>query len=477
MEYLPISIKVESQPCLVRGGGAVALRKIQRLLKAGADVTCIALQFEPAILTLADAGKIQTVQMDVNDYLTDARIIKAFLIISATGDRQLGEHVFEWAQKLGTWINTVDEKDLCQYITPAIVDRDPIVVAISSSGQAPVLARRIRERIEKLLPAQLGLLANKAGSLRDRVKQRFPTFMSRRTFWERFFSHTISDDIVAQKEIPADDVLIESIAKDDAHAGEVYLIGAGPGDPELLTIKALRLLQQADVVLHDQLVSDEILELVRRDAELISVGKSAGNHSVQQGTINQLLVKHARAGKRVCRLKGGDPFVFGRGGEELEILIQENIGYQIVPGITAAVGCSAYAGIPLTHREFSRNVLFITAHCKNSIDTLDWRSLAREKQTIAVYMGLLKSDVLSANLIRYGKSPSTPLAIIENGTRADQRVVVGELANLSQLIADYQIKSPAMIFIGEVAALAERLKWFKPDQHITDEQAYYLKSA
>ena len=477
MEYLPINIKLNQRRCLVLGGGAVAFRKIQMLLKAGAEVTCIALAFESAVKRLSDADKIHTIAMDVREYLTDQRIIESFLIISATGDRVLGEYVFRQAQRLGTWINTVDEKDLCQYITPAIVDRDPIIVAISSSGQAPVLARRIRERIEKVLPAQLGLLAKKAGALRNLVKQRFPSFMSRRTFWERFFNHSISDDIVAQRPVPDDTTLIEQIAEGDDATGEVFLIGAGPGDPELLTIKALRLLQQADVVLHDQLVSPEVLELVRRDAELISVGKSAGNHSVQQENINTLLVKHAQAGQRVCRLKGGDPFVFGRGGEELEVLIQENIRYQIVPGITAAVGCSAYAGIPLTHREHARNVLFITAHCKNSIDTLDWRSLAREKQTIAVYMGLLKSDVLSSNLMRYGKSPQTPLAIVENGTRAKQRVIQGTLGQLSELVAEHNIQSPAMIFIGEVAALSERLKWFKPDHHITDEQTYYLKSA
>ena len=478
MKYLPINIQLKHKPCLVLGGGAVALRKIQMLLKAEAQVTCVALQFNAGVRELADKEQIVIQQADVRDYLTDERIIQSFLIISATDDRALGEYVHQRAESLGTWTNTVDEKDLCHYITPAIVDRDPVIVSISSSGEAPVLARRIREHIEKVLPANLGLLAQKAGSLRSEIKQRFTTFMDRRKFWERFFSHSISDDIVAQKQIPDDATLIETIAQDEiSEEGEVYLIGAGPGDPELLTIKALRLLQQADVVLYDQLVSPEVLELVRRDAELISVGKSAGNHSVQQDTINDLLVKHAAAGKRVCRLKGGDPFVFGRGGEELDVLAQKGIRYQIVPGITAAVGCSAYAGIPLTHREFARNVLFITAHCKNSIDALDWTSLAREKQTIAVYMGLLKSEELSANLIRHGKDPKTPLALVENGTRNNQRVIRGTLENLSHLVTYYEVKSPTMIFIGEVVGLAEHLKWFKPEQHLLDEQTYFLKSA
>ncbi len=473
MNYLPINIDLRNKPTLVLGGGGVALRKIKMLLKAGAQITCISLYFEDEIQKLSKGQKLHLRKADLvadsAKILTTAFLSKYQLVITATDNEFIAKRVYQIAQDNQILVNTVDNRNLCNYITPAIVDRSPISVAISSSGTAPVLARNIREKIEKMLPQNIGQLAKKAHSMRHAVIQNIASFTGRKHFWERFFDSEHADDLLNNREIVNNETIIKSITNQLKTKGEVALVGAGPGDPELLTIKALRLIQEADVVFHDRLVSPEIIELVRRDAELISVGKTQGHHSVPQDQINQLLVKHAQKGQKVVRLKGGDPFVFGRGGEELQALKQHGIKFSIVPGITAAVGCSAYAGIPLTHRDFAQNVLFVTAHCKNSIDTLDWVSLAREKQTIAVYMGLMKSEVLSAKLIAHGKNPQTPVAIVENGTTQQQRVVRGQLQNLSERIASQNISSPALIIIGEVAALNDDLAWFKNHEPINNE--------
>jgi uroporphyrin-III C-methyltransferase/precorrin-2 dehydrogenase/sirohydrochlorin ferrochelatase len=474
MDYLPINIDLKNKDCLILGAGAVAYRKMQMLLKVGAKITCIGLKVNKAILSLSEQQQIKLINADLvanSDSLLNAEYIKEFkLVISTTGDSFIAQKVFRTCELNHILINTVDNQQLCNYISPAIVNRSPILVSISSSGTAPVLARNIREKIEKLLPNKLGLLANKADKLRAKVKSSFSSMLDRKKFWESFFESSISEDIINQRIVSSDSKIIQDIKQNLNSQGEVALVGAGPGDPELLTIKALRVMQKADIVFHDRLVSDEILELVRRDAELVSVGKTLGNHSVPQDQINQLLVKHAQLGKRVVRLKGGDPFVFGRGGEELQELKIHGIKFQIIPGITAAVGCSAYAGIPLTHRDYAQNVLFVTAHCKDSRDTLDWQSLAREKQTIAVYMGLMKSDYLADNLIRHGKNPETPVALIENGTCSNQRVIRSQLKNLPKTIQQYKVISPSLIIIGEVAALADDLQWFNP--HIYNNKIY-----
>lgn len=482
MKYLPINIDIKDKEVLVIGAGDVATRKIKMLLKAKAQITCTSLTFSQEIKFLAKSHDIQLIKVNLehyaNTYLTAKFLNKFQLIISATNNTFIAKRVFKLGQDNKLLVNTVDQRHLCNYITPAMVDRSPIMIAISSSGAAPVLARNIREKIERLIPNNIGVLAEKAEELRAKVIQNFSSFSLRKRFWEKFFKSRFATDLLNKNNVPDDEIIINEIANNISDKGSVALVGAGPGDPDLLTIKALRLIQEADVVFHDRLVAKEIIELVRRDAEVISVGKKQGCHSVPQDEINDLLVKHAKQGQLVVRLKGGDPFVFGRGGEELQALKKHDIPFSIVPGITAAVGCSAYAGIPLTHRDHAQNVLFITAHCKNSIDTLDWPSLAREQQTLAVYMGLMKSELLSEQLVAHGKNPKTPIAIIENGTTNKQRVIRTQLNQLSQSIINHEIKSPALIIIGDVAALNDDLAWLNTQiDPVKNTQEYLRKIA
>jgi len=338
------------------------------------------------------------------------------------------------------------------------------VVAISTEGASPVLARMIKQKIEFLLPKNLGKLASLARSLRHKIKQRIPSFNNRRRFWERFFAWKHAGfKLFNQSYQTPDDPTIDRLIESANHTiGKVSLVGAGPGDPELLTLKAIKVLQSADVVLHDHLISAEIMVMIRKDADLIDVGKQAGKHLTKQQAINRLLIQHASQGLHVCRLKGGDPFVFGRGGEEIQALKEHEIAFEIVPGITAAVGCAAYAGVPLTHRDHAQGLAFITAHCSDSQDTIDWQFYAKNQQTLAVYMGLIKAEHLVTQLIRHGKDPAVPVAIIENGTRPEQRTITGQLQHLTAMIDDHDIKSPALIIIGEVAAYAQQLDWFKP---------------
>lgn len=478
MDYLPINIDLKNQAVLVFGAGEVAKRKIKMLLKTGARVTCIGLQIDQDLLFLRDHESIEIKVSDLksvnNPYLKTIFIQQFRLVVSATNDRKLAKQIFEICNSHQVLINTVDEKKWCNYITPAIVDRNPVLISISSGGSAPVLAKNIKAQLEQLIPHRLGALARKADGMRGLVKSSISGFLDRKRFWNKFFSSSHAEDVLQGSASANTDEIIQQLQQPQAANGEVLLVGAGPGDPELLTIKALQILQKADVVFHDRLVSPEILDLIRKDAELFSVGKSMGHHSVPQSQINELLIQHAKQGKKVVRLKGGDPFVFGRGGEEIQALKSHDVKYQIVPGITAAVGCSAYAGIPLTHRDFAQNVLFVTAHCKGSIDTLDWASLAREQQTIAVYMGLMKSAHLSSQLIKHGKATTTPVALIENGTHKDQRVITCELQNLATTISENQVQSPTLIVIGEVAALANELAWFKPHVN-TIQQPLELK--
>jgi len=386
--------------------------------------------------------------------------------IAATNNPEVNGHVSRLAQSKNIWVNVVDDLDNCSFITPAIIDRSPLLIAISTGGIAPVLARKIREKIEWLLPRNLGFLLKNLQGFREQIKARYQSFSIKRSFYEWFVEQTIDSQINENE-------TFESIAQDfettEKQAGKVYLVGAGPGDPELLTVKALKILQKADVVLHDSLVSDEILDLVRRDAEFISVGKRARKHSVQQAEINSLLALHANKGLKVVRLKGGDPFIFGRGAEELEHIVKDGIDFEVIPGITSASGCSTYAGIPLTHRDHSQTVMFITAHCKDSKDCLDWTSIAKHQQTLAVYMGLMRNEVLRDKLIEYGRVPSTPVAIIENGTRHNQRVVLGTLADLPDMVDQHSVVSPSLIVVGEVVGLAHDLSWFKSESYIVHQ--------
>ena len=457
MNYLPIFIDIKQKPCLVVGGGDIAYRKISLLIKANAQVSCIAKEACSNIIALADENKITLIQRNFEP--TDVGSQR--LIISATDNKQLNAEVSELANSANIPVNVVDSPDLCSFIVPSIVDRSPIVIAISSAGKAPVLARLIRAKLESTIPHAYGKLAEIAGSFRDKVKSKFDNIEDRRYFWEKVFSGVIAEKVFAGK---ADEAKVDIQAQLDntksRETGEVYLVGGGPGDPDLLTFKALRLMQQADVVLYDRLVSKDVVELVRRDAELIYVGKKCDRHAVPQGDINQLLVDFAKQGRRVCRLKGGDPFIFGRGGEEIETLAENNIPFQVVPGITAASGCSAYSGIPLTHRDYSQSCRFVTGHLKDGTMDLPWRELAVEHQTVVFYMALLGAEHLSEQMIAHGMRENMPVAIVEKGTTPEHKVWTTTLVELPNVVATETIKAPALIIVGEVVKLRQKLNWF-----------------
>lgn len=456
MQYLPIFTKLDNKPVLVVGGGEVALRKCRAFLKARASVTLVAPWFCDELKEHAHNNEVTL----IDAYFDESHLDGKMLVIAATDRDEVNNNVFELANARNVFVNVVDDQPKCTFIFPSIVDRDPITIAISSAGTAPVLARRLREKLETLIPHHIGPLATLVGGFRDKVKKRFKHFSDRRQFWEGVFDSSVvskvqtGDTQAAQQQL---DQMLDAKAEPE---GEVYVVGAGPGDPELLTLKALQLMQQADVVVYGFLVSDEIMELVRRDADLICVGKRLGDHSVVQEDTNQMLVDLAKQGKKVCRIKGGDPFIYGRGGEEVQVLAANNVNYQIVPGITAAAGCSAYAGIPLTHRDHAQAIQFVTGHCKKDGQELDWQSLAKANQTLAIYMGVIKSPHIQGELLKHGRKADTPVAIIENGTRKNQRVVTGQLGELADLIERNSIISPALLIIGEVAALHSQLAWF-----------------
>ena len=454
MDYLPVTLQLEDRHCLIVGGGSVAARKLRHLRRAGAKVTLVSLAFGGEVQRLASEHNLTLIKGEFEiEHLEGV-----YLVIAATNDETANQFVSRAAQEHSVWVNVVDNLELSTLIMPAVVDRSPLLIAISTGGVSPVLARKIREKLEWLLPTKLGELLTRLKILRPQLKKKFSEFGQRREFTEWLIESAIANPDVLEQ---SDSQWLSDYEQGGSELGKVWLVGAGPGSADLLTVKALKLLQKADVVLHDSLVSDEVLEQVRRDARLIPVGKRANRPSVKQETINSLLIEHARKGQRVVRLKGGDPFIFGRGGEELQALRAANIDFEAVPGITAAAGCAAYAGIPLTHRDHSQSLTFLTAHGKASVDRLNWRSLAREQQTLVVYMGLMRNQILANNLIRHGRAPSTPCAIIENGARPEQRVVLGSLAQLPEMVEQRQLKSPALIVIGEVARLAEELSWYQ----------------
>lgn len=454
MNYLPLFADVKQRVVLVVGGGEVATRKIELLLRAGADVHVVAKSLAEPLLAKQNAGQLHWLAQEFSPEQVD----KVFLVIAATDDVALNAAVSQAAQQRYRLVNVVDDQPKCSFIFPSIVDRSPLVVAISSGGQAPVLARLLREKLEALLPASLGDMARVAGEWRERVKDRLYSMRARRQFWERLFNSPFADQIAAGQQTVAEETLRQQLDQPQRVLGDVALVGAGPGDAGLLTLRGLQLIQLADVVLYDHLVSPEVLELVRRDAEKICVGKRASAHSLPQGEINRLLFTLASSGKRVVRLKGGDPFIFGRGGEEVQYLAKAGVPFQIVPGITAAAGVTAYAGIPLTHRDYAQSVLFITGHCRPDGEALDWSTLARGRQTLAIYMGTVKAAEISQQLIAHGRAPDTPVAVISRGTRPDQSVNIGTLAQLETLA--HQAPTPALLVIGEVVALHHQLAWF-----------------
>ncbi|MEI8623472.1 siroheme synthase CysG [Pseudoalteromonas sp. B137] len=456
MQYLPIFTKLDNKPVLVVGGGEVALRKCRAFLKARASVTLVAPWFCDELKEHAHNNEVTL----IDAYFEESHLDGKMLVIAATDRDEVNNNVFELANARNVFVNVVDDQPKCTFIFPSIVDRDPITIAISSAGTAPVLARRLREKLETLIPHHIGPLATLVGGFRDKVKKRFKHFSDRRQFWEGVFDSSVVSKVQTGDTQAAQQQLEQMLDAKAEPEGEVYVVGAGPDDPELLTLKALQLMQQADVVVYDFLVSDEIMELVRRDADLICVGKRLGDHSVVQEDTNQMLVDLAKQGKKVCRIKGGDPFIYGRGGEEVQVLAANNVNYQIVPGITAAAGCSAYAGIPLTHRDHAQAIQFVTGHCKKDGQELDWQSLAKANQTLAIYMGVIKSPHIQSELLKHGRKADTPVAIIENGTRKNQRVVTGQLGELADLIERNSIISPALLIIGEVAALHSQLAWF-----------------
>lgn len=468
MQYFPIFTKLTNKPVLIVGGGEVAQRKCQAMLEAGAKVTLVAPEFTHTLLSLATQAKVTL----LTAYFEPSQLAGFYLVIAATDNEAVNQAVFDAAEAQNLFVNVVDDQPKCSFIFPSIVDRDPITIAISSAGTAPVLARRIREQLETLLPQYIGELASLAGRFRAQVKQRFNSFAKRRTFWEQAFDSQAASQIAKGDIQGAEQTFTDLLTEKQSEAGEVYIVGAGPGDPELLTLKALQYMQRADVIVYDYLVSDEIMALVRKDAEQICVGKRLNNHSLPQDEINQLLVDLAKQGKKVCRLKGGDPFIYGRGGEEAETLAQHKVSFFIVPGITAAAGCSAYAGIPLTHRDHAQAIQFVTGHCKKDGNDLNWQALATPNQTLAVYMGVIKSSHIQQQLIAHGRAPSTPVAIIENGTRKNQRVVTGQLNGLADLIVQEQIKSPALLIIGEVASLQQQLAWFNTPNETAASSAF-----
>jgi uroporphyrin-III C-methyltransferase/precorrin-2 dehydrogenase/sirohydrochlorin ferrochelatase len=456
VQYLPIFTKLDNKPVLVVGGGEVALRKCRAFLKARASVTLVAPWFCDELKEHAHNNEVTL----IDAYFDESHLDGKMLVIAATDRDEVNNNVFELANARNVFVNVVDDQPKCTFIFPSIVDRDPITIAISSAGTAPVLARRLREKLETLIPQHIGPLATLVGGFRDKVKKRFKHFSDRRQFWEGVFDSSVVSKVQTGDTQAAQQQLEQMLDAKAEPEGEVYVVGAGPGDPELLTLKALQLMQQADVVVYDFLVSDEIMELVRRDADLICVGKRLGDHSVVQDDTNQMLVDLAKQGKKVCRIKGGDPFIYGRGGEEVQVLAANKVNYQIVPGITAAAGCSAYAGIPLTHRDHAQAIQFVTGHCKKDGQELDWQSLAKANQTLAIYMGVIKSPHIQSELLKHGRKADTPVAIIENGTRKNQRVVTGQLGELADLIQRNSIISPALLIIGEVAALHSQLAWF-----------------
>jgi uroporphyrin-III C-methyltransferase/precorrin-2 dehydrogenase/sirohydrochlorin ferrochelatase len=456
VDYLPIFADLKQRPVLVVGGGEVAARKIDLLLRAGAQVRIVAQALSPELEQRKQAAEVSWLaQAFLPEQLDDV-----FLVIAATDDAALNAEVFEQANQRFVMANVVDDQPKCSFIFPSIVDRSPIVVAISSSGKAPVLARMLREKLETLLPTSLGQMADIAGRWRESVKTQFTSMRARRRFWEQAFAGRFASLASAGKLAEAEQALQQQLenAEDISHSGNVTLVGAGPGDAGLLTLRGLQVMQQADVVLYDYLVSDEVLDLVRRDADKICVGKRAGSHSVAQEETNRLLVELALQGKKVVRLKGGDPFIFGRGGEELQAVQAAGIPFQVVPGVTAAAGATAYAGIPLTHRDHAQSVVFVTGHCKPEDNGIQWETLAKGKQTLAIYMGTLKAAEISQQLIANGRAAHTPVAVIGRGTRADQQVLTGTLDNLEHLAQ--QAPTPALLVIGEVVALHQQLAWF-----------------
>lgn len=471
MDHLPIFLDIRGKTVIITGGGTLAARRVDMTLKAGARVTCFA---------KALSGEFRP-YLDNPDFTHEARLPEAadlrgaILAYGAEENFEQDKRLRDLAAEAGVLANVADTMELCDFITPAILDRTPLVAAISSSGSSPILARIIKAELESTIPATFGELSEFLGSFRDEVAARIGDGVRRRRFWEEIAESAVSERVMAGDLAGAERALREKLNSMDDNAGvpakgEVYLVGTGPGDPDLLTFRGLRLMQRADVVLYDRLIGPRILNLVRRDAERIYVGKQAADHPVAQEEITQMLVTLAKQGKRVLRLKGGDPFIFGRGGEEIEELARHAIPFQVVPGITAAAGCAAYAGIPLTHRDHAQTCIFVTGHGKDGEIALNWEALIQPRQTVAIYMGLGTLAQVMAQFIAHGADPSMPVAVIDNGTRRAQRVVTGTLSDIAEKTAGAALKGPAIIIVGTVVTLRGSLAWFEPAADYDDTE-------
>jgi uroporphyrin-III C-methyltransferase/precorrin-2 dehydrogenase/sirohydrochlorin ferrochelatase len=462
MKHLPLFFNIRQRPCLVIGGGDVAARKVETLLRAGAKVTVVSPLLDARLNRHLAAGEI----VHVAETFDAGHLDGCVLAVAATDDETVNARVSALAQQRNIPVNVVDRPELCSFVFPSVIDRDPVTVAVSTAGAAPVLARLLRARLETLIPASYGRLAELAARFRQAVKARLPAGAARRRFWEETLQGPVAEMVYAGRDEAAAHALQAELDKADAAAlrrGEVYLVGAGPGDPDLLTFRALRLMQQCDVVLYDRLVQPAVLDLVRREAERVYVGKRRSFHALRQEEINATLVKLAREGKRVLRLKGGDPFIFGRGGEEIATLAEEGIPFQIVPGVTAANGCAVYAGIPLTHRDFAQSVLFVTGHLKDGGMNLNWEALIQPAQTVVVYMGLTGLELLCQELMAHGMAAAMPVALVEQGTTEKQRVLTGTLESMPGIVAGQDVHAPTLLIIGEVVTLRDTLEWFGKD--------------
>jgi uroporphyrin-III C-methyltransferase / precorrin-2 dehydrogenase / sirohydrochlorin ferrochelatase len=454
MQSFPIFLALQDRAVLVVGGGEAAARKVELLLAAGARVTLIADTVEGEIAQMIAEARISWGGRAFDD--TD--LSDMALAVVAAHDEALQVRVSDAARRRCLPVNVVDRPRLSSFIMPAIVDRAPVTIAISTGGAAPALARRLRAEIERAMPAAVGRLARFAEIFREQVRRTLERPRDRRYFWDRVFAGRVGELALAGDEIAARRELIrllDAARSESAPAvGVVHLVGAGPGDPDLLTLKAHRLLQRADVVVYDRLVSPEVLAMARRDAERLYVGKRRTEHGMSQNEINQRLVSLARAGNSVVRLKGGDPLVFGRGGEEIEALVRAGVTVEVVPGVTAALGCAASAGIPLTHRDHAQACIFVTGQLRDGTVALDWPMLARPRQTVVIYMGAETLPIIAARLIEHGLAGSTPVALIENGTTARERRVVGTLATIERQAMHAQLNGPTLCMVGEVIGLA-----------------------
>ncbi|MAR90383.1 MAG: uroporphyrinogen-III C-methyltransferase [Pseudomonadales bacterium] len=459
MKYFPLFHHIEHKRCLIVGGGKVALRRVKALVAANAKVHLIAPEILPELQQLIrqHQGQVSRKKVDISSLS-----IEYFCVIAATNNREVNSDLVKFSNSYGIPVNVVDDQSCCDFIFPSIIDRAPLTVAVSNNGSSPLLSRLLKQQIDAYVPASFGVLSQFVGEHRDHVKSVIPNEKQRKTFWEHVLQGAIGEAIYSGNTEHAKVLLDSALDQPEAYnlQGEVYLIGAGPGDPDLLTLRAFRLLQQSDVVLYDRLVSDGVMALIKPDTETIYVGKRRGKHTVPQVDINQLLVEYAQQGKRVARLKGGDPFIFGRGGEEIEQLLDLGIPFQVVPGITAANGCSSYAGIPLTHRDYAQSVQFVTGQFQDGTTTLNWDELVSPRKTLVFYMGLKSLPVICHSLVTHGMDPEYPVALIEKGTTKSQKILVSSLSKLPDQLDKQTISSPSLLIIGEVVKLHRKLNWY-----------------